>query len=627
MKLRITGASNFVNRMFEACGTYQWAREFLRNSLEAGATKIEFGIEWQAVEKLGVYRRTIVDNGCGMDREELLRFFSTLGEGGKKIGGIHENFGVGAKVAALPWNPEGVVVISYKAGRGSLIWIVLDPDSGDYELVEFQVAGEKSCTIEPCPIEEDDVDWGAIKPDWLKDNGTIIVLLGSEEYPDTVLGNPHTGEREIKGLSVYMNSRFWDLSTVDIKVVELRSEKKAQWPQGPADRDDARRPNNRQIMGARHYITDVRSPNGKLREVGTLLIDSERVSLHWFLWQGDRPHVDSYAKKQGYIAVRYKDELFQLTSNKVHFRWFGIIEAKVQQNLTIILEPQLYELSNGRWGVHPDQSRNRLIFTGDGEKGVEIPLSDWGLELAENLPEALLEAIRAARGDLSGGIEDEEYRKRLQDKFGDRWKIKVLVPARDGETGSQPGTKTDEDIDIVNELKPEHGRERRRRKRSKTVKIVRAKANSGGNGNVVERETPVAVPLFRLAKADDFEKPWHMALWAPSDPAGPTVLVNVDSPILQEIVEYHRAQYPDIYAEEVGKTIYQVFGEVAACKVAHSQKLAKKVTEQELDRDYRSEQALTVALMGLMAEESLIAQRLGKLGRKRPAVAGDPVTT
>ena len=35
-----------------------------------------------------------------------------------------------------------------------------------------------------------------------------------------------------------------------------------------------------------------------------------------------------------------------------------------------------------------------------------------------------------------------------------------------------------------------------------------------------------------------------------------------------------------------------------------------------LDLEYRSEQALTIALMGLMAEESLIAQRLGKLGRK-----------
>src|SRR5215470_1021142 len=132
MKLNITGASHFVNRMFEACGPYQWAREFLKNSLEAQATKVEFGIEWQAVEKLGVYRRTIMDDGCGMDREELLSFFSTLGEGATKI-------------AALPWNPEGVIVISYKKGKGSMIWIMLDEESGDYELVEFETGNSKNC--------------------------------------------------------------------------------------------------------------------------------------------------------------------------------------------------------------------------------------------------------------------------------------------------------------------------------------------------------------------------------------------------------------------------------------------------------------------------------------------------
>lgn len=56
MKVRITGASNFVNRMFEACGSFQWAREFLKNSMEAGAKRVAFGIEWEAVRELGVYR-------------------------------------------------------------------------------------------------------------------------------------------------------------------------------------------------------------------------------------------------------------------------------------------------------------------------------------------------------------------------------------------------------------------------------------------------------------------------------------------------------------------------------------------------------------------------------------------
>jgi hypothetical protein len=43
------------------------------------------------------------------------------------------------------------------------------------------------------------------------------------------------------------------------------------------------------------------------------------------------------------------------------------------------------------------------------------------------------------------------------------------------------------------------------------------------------------------------------------------------------------------------------------------------IPDDDLDQQYRSEPALTVALMGLLAEESLIAQRLGKLGRKKTA--------
>jgi hypothetical protein len=99
------------------------------------------------------------------------------------------------------------------------------------------------------------------------------------------------------------------------------------------------------------------------------------------------------------------------------------------------------------------------------------------------------------------------------------------------------------------------------------------------------------------------------------------VTINIESPILREIVTHHQEQYPDVYAEEVQKIVHQVFGEVAACKIAHSQKLTRNVSEEELDKDYRSEQALTVALMGLLAEESVISQRLGKLGRKKTTTA------
>jgi hypothetical protein len=636
MKVQITGATHFVNRMFEACGNFQWARELLRNSGEAGATRVEFGIEWQAVESRGTYRRTVIDNGRGMSPAELHSFFSTLGEGGKKIGGVHDNFGVGAKIATLPWNPEGVVVVSYQNGRGSMIWIMLEPDSGDYELVEFSVDGKKQCVIDPDLADIDRINWGQLRPDWVTDHGTIVVLLGSDSHKDTVLGNPQANESSTKGLSVYLNTRFWDLSNMDVRVVELRTENKTRWPIGPDDKDDTRRPNNRRIQGAKYYLETIQGQKGHLAAKSSLLLDEKRVAAEWYLWEGQRPDVHTFAKEGGYIALRYKDELFDVSNSKVGFRWFGVIENKVQSNLTIILEPQHYQVAHGNWGIHPDQSRNRLIFTGNGERGVAPPLADWGGEFASAMPQEILDAITKARGDVSGSIESDDYRKRLQDRFGRRWFVSTLVapgrlggprvpgsPASASErvTSKRPSkqhvvddVETPSDGDDEEPITQQPSGNRRVRK---TLKVVRRLFTPGGEIGAAQAEMPVDVPKWRFEKADAFENPLHLALWAPNDSDGPTVVINVESPILQEVIQYHQNLYPEVYAEEIATVVRQVFGEVAACKVAHSQKLANRIPAEELDRDYRSEQALTLGLMGLIAEEALITPRLGRFGRKK----------
>lgn len=605
--------------MFEACGNYQWAREFLKNSLEASASRIEFGIEWQAVEKLGVYRRTISDDGLGMTSSELQNFFATLGVGSKKIGGLHDNFGVGAKIAALPWNPEGLVVLSYKGGEASMIKIVLDPETNDYELVDYIINDQRTCVIDPTRIrDEDGINWGTVAPEWAREHGTVVVLLGSESHADTVLGNSRADEKYVKGLSVYLNSRFWDLSGVKVTVAELRSEKKNAWPTGPNDKDDARRANNRQIMGARHYVEELQTDKGKLAHSGIIALDDERVLVSWYLWEGDRPSIHMYAKKTGYLAVRYGDELFELSSAKPNFRAFGIIESKVQQNLTLVVEPQLYEPGSVPWGVHPDQSRNRLMFTGNGEKGGPLPIFDWGGEFAVNMPDAIRDAITAARGEVSGSIEDDEYRKRLQDKFGSRWTIRRPVAAAERSERSREGRQTDEAVNLHTIESTGEARGVRRTKK-KTIERVQFIGEDGTGANQVMREVPVDVPHFRYGPKEDFENEIHIAAWMPNDSDGPTVLLNREAPVLLEAIRYHQEQYPDIYSEEIAQTVMSAYGEIAAAKIAHSQKLVSHISKQDLDNEYRTEKALTVGLMGLLAEEAVITQRLGRFGRKKAA--------
>ncbi len=269
--------------------------------------------------------------------------------------------------------------------------------------------------------------------------------------------------------------------------------------------------------------------------------------------------------------------------------------------------------------MHPEQSRNQLIFTGNGEKGAHIPLVEWGREFANILPEPIRDAIRKARSGATGSIDDEDYRKRLQDRFGKRWTMKMLVETIS--KGIKGFSMTSEQVDSMfqrNEAKENAPKGTTPRGHKKSI------PTSGGSKIVHEQEMPVDVPKYKLSGADKFEQPWHLALWAPTDPEGPTVYINTESPILQESVDYHLQQYPDVYATEVAETVRRVFGELATCKIAHSQMLKKHIPEQEIDNDYRSEKALTISLMGLLAEESVIAQRLKKLGQKKDILVGTP---
>jgi hypothetical protein len=115
--------SPFIDRAYRESSAHQWVRETVVNANEAGATLIQYAIEWQGVKNMGVYRRMIADDGCGMTEDELRRFFSTFGGGGKAIGDAHENFGVGSKTSLLPWNQAGLIVISWKDGVASMIQI------------------------------------------------------------------------------------------------------------------------------------------------------------------------------------------------------------------------------------------------------------------------------------------------------------------------------------------------------------------------------------------------------------------------------------------------------------------------------------------------------------------------
>ena len=192
-KMTIGHNGPIVNRSYRETSRMQWVRETYKNAAQANATRVHFGVEWQGVVNNNVYRRTIADDGDGMRGAELGKFFNTFGGGGKPIGGPHENYGIGAKTSLLPWNHLGVVVISRKNGETSMIRIRRDKD-GDYGLHHYAIEDDDGNPIISSVVlldayetyfdenEDIGIDWCKVLDDydWIKEHGTVIVLLGNE---------------------------------------------------------------------------------------------------------------------------------------------------------------------------------------------------------------------------------------------------------------------------------------------------------------------------------------------------------------------------------------------------------------------------------------------------------------
>src|SRR5262249_16385248 len=192
-----------------------------------------------------------------------------------------------------------------------------------------------------------------------------------------------------------------------------------------------RRTSVRQIRGAHHFI-EYPTPegrDGKITASGTKRL-SDSTEVDWFLWDGPRPQVGSYAALGGYLCPLYRNELYDVSSHPATYRSFGISESTVRSRLWLVIRPPEAEGRTG-FGVYPRTDRNALHILGGPNAGGPLPMNDWGSEFAERMPDEILNAIKLARANGEGTITDATWRERLADRFGSRWRI-VRLRARPG---------------------------------------------------------------------------------------------------------------------------------------------------------------------------------------------------
>ena len=619
--MRVANVAALIDRTYRESHPYQWVREALINSREAGASKIHFGIEWQGVRSKGVYRRTILDNGRGMDADNMLLFLNTYGGTGKPIGGVHENFGHGFKTSSLPWNRSGIVVVSRCADDGTLAMVRLEYDSRaeEYGARIEQVEAVRDAVYAPYDATDTDgIDYTKVIPhDWA--SGTAIVLLGSPDQPDTVLGAFDRDEGDLNGIARYLNTRMWDLDGITVSVDYFNSQDRSKWPKSANDKDipgaATKKWQSRSVRGAKYHIEFEQKDFGKVVgcvvEHGEISVGGGLAKVHWFLRSGTPTQSTSVAQYRGYIGHLYKNEVYTVLSHPSSFRSFGI-PGWLKENVYLIVEPKEFD---GISGAYPNDARTQLLLGGK-DAGRALPIVEWANEFANNLPEVITKKISEHFEEVSGTIRDDRWKTRLQERFGFLWKIPKLVVSTVGKTLITPVQplrqngvgQSGQGSDV-----------REATSQTKTRMGFITKGDTPAN----ERMVQGGLPNYQSASQGEFDDRWILAAWEipnPSNEHRGRVLINRDHPVIKKhVAETQRAFVGD--DDVVAREVVDVYGELAVAHIAHSEQMkGSLLSERNVNDILRSDGALTMALLGMWQVDAILLPRLsGKLAKRKTA--------
>ena len=397
-------------KKLQALGQSVWLDNLSRNLLNSGQLKkwVDSGVTG-ITSNPTIFQKALAGS---RDYDDSLRVFLAKGIRDDRELFFHLAIEDISRAADLLWP-----VYEATGGRDGYVSIEVSPDlayDSEKTIAEakhlFSTIGKKNILIKVPATPQGVPAIEKLTADGV--NVNVTLLFSVKRYEEIAWAYIRALEkRSARGLPIggIASVASFFVSRVDTLIDKLLETRQA------SSRSEAEKSKLKSLLG-QAAVANARVAYQKYREIfgGPRFRDLKGARIQRILWGS------TGTKNPAYSDVKYVDELFELSSHKAHFRWFGIADSKVQQNLTIILEPNLFDPQIAMWGVYPDQSRNRLIFTGNGEKGVGMPLSDWGFEFSENMPQDILDAILKARGDGDSTLEDEEYRKRLQDKFGNR---------------------------------------------------------------------------------------------------------------------------------------------------------------------------------------------------------------
>ena len=285
LPMQVRNMSFMLDRLGQDCAPLQYLRELTQNALQGtlhlrpSKGEIIWDVDWNRHTLTGVYKLAVIDTGIGMTGEEMVIYINALSSSMSEQSETG-NFGVGAKIAAAPRNHAGLVYLSWKDGIGSMIHLWRDPDSGVYGLRQFT---RPDGSFGHWAYMQDD-----IKPDPIKDHGTMVILLGNETDGDT-MQPPEGTPSPSRWIARYLNTRYFQFP--DGIVVKAREG--WEYPRSNKDTNLLRT-----ITGQKPYLEKHSIASGKLALSGAV--------AYWWILKDE----DALTQNSGFCVERtYRSSL------------------------------------------------------------------------------------------------------------------------------------------------------------------------------------------------------------------------------------------------------------------------------------------------------------------------------
>jgi hypothetical protein len=380
-----------LDRLGQDCHPLQFMRELSKNSMEAvaragGHGTIVWDFEPIIFEHEGVRKLCIIDTGDGMTGDEMVKFINQLSSSMSEQS-LHGNFGVGAKIATATRNPAGVSYFSWKNGQGAMIRLHRDEVTGQYGLKQWERADKTWGYY--LPIEDD------LKPDIIKDHGTMVVLHGRNPGDNTLVA-PDGTPAPRRWMTRYLNSRYFEIPS-NIEIV--CREGNLLVGGGPEDIGT-----RRAVLGQGEFLKRYSKTRGK--------VPLEGATAHWWIIRdADEDATDPIEKYSGHLeaaghsAALYQNELYEMTTGRAgmsRLQQFGITFG--YNRVIIYVEP---DSTNHR--LTTNTSRTSLLIGSE-----PLPWSDWASEFREKLPVELKAFVESRAPSANASDHLKNIRDRLK---------------------------------------------------------------------------------------------------------------------------------------------------------------------------------------------------------------------